>query len=88
MFRAAWAPEGYGSKPQFPGEHPESLLTRQQWSNHPQKGTLGFDPQPTQFVKWGTTSDMNPHMSTHLGYWLKFIGVLLDNARPRTCLTW
>ena len=37
---------GYESKPRFPGEHPESLLQRQQWSNHPQKGNLGFNPQP------------------------------------------
>ena len=39
--------DGNGSKPRCPGEHPESLLKRQQGSGiHPHKGTLDVDPQP------------------------------------------
>ena len=45
-------------KTPVPGELPESLPKRQQWSgNHPQTGTLGCDPQPDPQEKPTNGSD-------------------------------
>ena len=50
---------GSGSKPRYPSEHPKSLKI-DYLRRDPQKGTLGFDPQP--WSKNLTTNQLIPHL--------------------------